>query len=48
VRVQWWIAPLRRFGILERDAAEDFVLSKRFKREGASKASAQEGDLVTA
>lgn len=48
MRVQWWVASLRRFGILERDAVEDLVLSNRFKREGASKASAQEGDWVTA
>jgi len=41
------VAWLRRLGILERDAAEDLVLSNRVKREGASRANAQVGDWVT-
>jgi len=41
-------ASSRRFGILERDAAENLVLSNWVKRGGASRANAQEGDWVVA
>jgi hypothetical protein len=42
-----YAALLRRFGILERDAAEGRVLENRVKREGTSRANVQEGDRVT-